>query len=244
MEMLKTLWKFIKNAKYMKGFNQKTIATFSSIENPVGDYHVMTLKPAPGFSWETGEHIILRIPNNEALEKDYKVLSISSTKEEGNLLFGFRTGKETSPFKKALMSLKEGDPLSVQGAFGWFRVRDDSSPIVMFAGGIGVTPIRALVKELANSQTRPIHIVFSSMDYYLFDNEIQDIVDKNPSMTLHKVSTPEETQDRLTKLALEYKNQAYYFLSASPAVVDSVAKLLRSKGIASKRLIDDSMKGY
>lgn len=159
-------------------------------------------------------------------------------------MFGTKTGKETSAFKKALLSLKPGDSVSVQGAFGWFRVRDEHSPIVLFAGGLGITPVRALVKELAHSQTRPIHIVHSSPDFYLFGDEIQDIVDNNPSMLLHKVSAREETQVRLAELAGQYGNQAYYYMSASPGVIDSVAELLRSKGVSGSRLIDDTMRGY
>ena len=134
--------------------------------------------------------------------------------------------------------------MSLQGAFGWFRLRDEHSPIVLFAGGVGVTPVRALVKELARSQTRPIHIVYSSNGFYLFGEEMKLIVDGNPAMSLYLVSTPEETQSKLSDLAGQYGNQAYYYMSASPSVIDSVAKLLRSKGVLGNRLIDDTMRGY
>ncbi len=104
--------------------------------------------------------------------------------------------------------------------------------------------MRALVKELAHSQARPVHIVYSSSDFYLFGDEIEDIVDNNPSMTLYSAADREETQVQLAKLTDKYGNQAYYYMSSSPGVLDSVAKLLKSKGISGKRLIDDTMKGY
>ena len=184
------------------------------------------------------------MPDQAELKNDYRIFSIASIQEEGILLFGTRTGKETSLFKKSLLALKAGAPVSIQGAFGWFRIRDEHSPIVLFAGGVGITPVRALVKELANSKTRPIHIVYSSSDYYLFNDELQAISDNNPTIVLHKVSSREETQQQLSTLAGQYGNQAYYYMSASTAVIDSVAKLLRSKGISGSRLIDDTMKGY
>lgn len=244
MDTLKTLWKFIKNARYLKGMTRRTVATVVSIENPQEDYYVITLKPAGGFSWNAGEHVMLRLPDHKEIRNEYRMLSIASIQQEGLLLFGTRTGKKTSAFKKVLLSLKPGSPVLVQGAFGWFRVRDEHSPIVLFAGGVGVTPVRALVRELAQSRTRPIHIVYSSSDFYLFGDEIQAVADNNPSMSLYRVSTPEETQACLTKLAVQYGNQAYYYMSASPAVIDSVAKLLRSKGVSGSRLIDDTMRGY
>lgn len=244
MDTLKTIWKFIKNARYLKGMMHKTVATVVSIENPYEDYYTIALKPAEGFLWNAGEHVMLRLPDHEEVKKEYRIFSIAAIQEEGVLLFGTRTGKETSAFKKTLLSLKPGEPASVQGAFGWFRIRDEHSPIVLFAGGVGITPVRALVKELAHSQSRPIHIVYSSSDYYLFGDEIRDIADNNPTMTLYAVSTPEETQAKLSELASQYGKQAYYYMSASPAVIDSIAKLLRSKGISRSRLIDDTMRGY
>ncbi len=187
---------------------------------------------------------MLRLPGHPSIKGQNRIFSIASIEDEGVMLFGTRTGKEASDFKKVLLNLKPGDEVSIQGAFGWFRIRDEHSPIVLFAGGVGITQVRAVVKELANNQNRRIDIVFSSQDYYLFGDEIQEIADKNPSMTLYKVSSPEETQSRLAEFAEKYGDQAYYYMSASPRVVESVSKLLRSKGIAGKRLIDDTMRGY
>ena len=145
---------------------------------------------------------------------------------------------------KELLSFKPGDLVSVQGPFGWFRIRDEHSPIVLCAWGVGITPVRALVKNLAYSQTRPIHIVYSSVDIYLFGKEIQNIVNHNLSMSLYMVSTPNETKAQLAELAGQYGDQAYYYLSSSPSVIESVAMLLHSKGVSSSRLIDDTMRGY
>lgn len=244
MDTLKTLWKFLKNIRYLKGMTQKTEATVVSIENPHGDYYIIALKPSDGFSWNAGEHVMLRLPNHEGIKGEYRIFSIASITQEGILLFGTRTGKEISAFKKVLLSLNSGDSVSVQGAFGWFRIRDEQSPIVMFAGGVGITPVRALVKKLAKDTRRPIHIVYSSSDYYLFGDEIEAIVEKNPSMSLYLVSSREEAEERLRTLVSEYGNKAYYYISASPSVINSVAKLLKSKGVSGNRMIDDTMKGY
>ena len=223
---------------------KKSVATFISIENPHSDYYVIKLQPEAGYTWNAGEHVMMRLPGHASINGQYRMFSIASIPEDGVLLFGIRTGKEVSDFKKVLINLNPGDPVAIQGAFGWFRIRDDQSPIVLFAGGVGITPVRAVVKELAHNQNRPIDIVFSSQDYRLFGDELQEIADNNPSMNLHKVSSPEETQSRLSELAEKYGDQAYYYMSASPRVVESVSKLLRSKGIAGKRLIDDTMRGY
>lgn len=244
MGFFNTIGNFIKNAKYLKGMTKKSVATFISIENPHSDYFMIKLQPEAGFTWKAGEHVMMRLPGQPSIKGQYRMFSIASITEEEVLLFGIRTGKEVSDFKKVLINLNPGDEVSIQGAFGWFRIRDEQSPIVLFAGGVGITPVRSVVKELAQNQNRPIDIVFSSQDYYLFGDEIQEIADKNSSMNLHKVSSPEETQSRLSELAEKYGDKAYYYMSASPRVIESVSKLLQSKGIAGKRLIDDTMRGY
>ncbi|HIT90039.1 MAG TPA: FAD-dependent oxidoreductase [Candidatus Merdenecus merdavium] len=243
-EVFVTLWKFITNAPYLKGMTRKTDANVISIENPYGDYYIVKLKPSDGLMWNAGEHAFVRLPGIEELKKEYRLFSIASIQKEEVLMIGTRTGEKKSKFKEAMLSMKPGDPVSIQGPYGWFRIRDDSSPIVMFAGGVGITPIRALIKELAESKSRPINIVYSSNDFYLFDDEIQEIVDRNPSMTLHKTKTREESSKKIEQLAREYGDKGYYYISASPKVIESVSKLLRSNKIAKKRIIDDTFNGY
>ena len=164
MDTLKMLWGFIKNARYLKGMTRKTVAAVVSAENPHGDYHTIALKPADGFTWNAGEHVMLRLPDHEEVKKEYRIFSIASIQEEGVLLFGTRTGKETSAFKKALLSLKPGAPVSVQGSFGWFRVRDEHSPIVLFAvfviygfSGYGVYIWRRM-------KGKPVSVISTSTD--------------------------------------------------------------------------------
>ena len=244
MEAIKTLWKFISNARYLKGIGNKSQARLLSIDNPWGDYYVLKLEPAQGFSWEPGQHLMLSIADNKDLKREFRMLSIASIEEERVLLFATRTGQKASDFKEALLSLEPGSILNLRGGFGWFRVRDDSSPLVIWAGGVGITPVRALVKELAQSQSRPIHILHSSSDFYLFSEEIEELVSTNPSMSFYKLAGRQEVEERLEGLAKTYGNQAYYFVSGSPSLLASVARLLRSQGVAGKRIIDDSMRGY
>lgn len=234
----------IKNARYLKGMTNKSEARIISIKNPHDDYYVITLKPAEGFHWEAGEHVMVKLPNHPEVKKEYRMLSIASLPEEGVIMFGTRTRHRPSEFKKVLLSLLPDDVVAMQGAFGWFRIRDDVSPIVIYAGGVGITPVRPVLKELEKAPARPVHVVYASSDYYLFEKEIREVVDRNPMMSLDMVSTAEESQAILARLAEQYGNKAYYFVSSSPAIIDSVSKLLKGKGISGKRLIDDAMRGY
>lgn len=241
---LKELWKFIKNGRYLKGMLRKSEAEIISVENPAEDYYVVKLKIEPGFNWNPGEHAMFRLPAKNVEGVDYRIFSVASVPEEGYILLGMRIGKKISSFKKELLSMQKGEKVSITGPFGWFRIRDNVSPMVMFASGVGVTPIRSLLKYLANDKSRQIEIVYASNSYYLFGEEIEQIVQNNSRMTLYKTVTPEETQEKLAELASKYGDTAYYYISGAPGVLESIRNLLHTKGVENKRIIDDTLKGY
>ena len=241
---IKELWKFVKNGKYLKGMFRKSEAEVISVENPAEDYYVVKLKTEPGVTWMPGEHAMYRLPSKNVEGVDYRIFSIASIPKEGFMLLGTRAGEQISSFKKELISMQQGEKVFITGPFGWFRIRDNVSPLVLFASGVGITPIRSLLKQLENDTGRPVEIVYASSSYYLFEEEIKEIVQNNLIMSLHKTVTAEETQEKMEQLAAIYGNAAYYYISGSPAVLESIRCLLQAKGIKNNHIIDDTLKGY
>jgi len=227
-----------------KGLFKKSIVTIESIENTYGDYYQIKMKAEVGMSWKPGEHGIFKLPNNEVEGKNYRAFSVASVAEEGIMMLGMRTGKEISSFKKNLISMKKGDKVAIRGPFGWFKVQDTSSPIVMVAGGVGITPIRALLKQLEKDTARPVELLYASTDYYLFDDEIQAIVSGNKKITLHKTQSNEETSTTLATLVSKYKGDAYYFVSGSQGFIGAIKKQITETGVKGKRVINDPFLGY
>src|SRR3989344_2828440 len=71
-----------------------------------------------------------------------RILSISSSPTEDFVMLTYKTG--ISSFKKMLEKVKIGDLFSSSHPAGTV-VMDNSSPIVMIAGGIGITPHRYMI---------------------------------------------------------------------------------------------------
>lgn len=228
----------------ISGVFHKTIATVDSIENLYDDYYTVRLIPAPGVTWTPGEHGIFRLPLRDVKALNWRPFSIASIPGEGVILIGTRTGKEMSPFKRRFLHLEKGSPVKLNGPFGWFKVKDATSPLVLFASGVGITPIRAILMSLRQDTSRDIDIVYASGGRYLFGEEIEAIVRENPRMTLYKTTDPGSTQAQLSALAEKHGDRAYYFISAAPGVIGSVRKHLRGRGIRGKRIIDDTFWGY
>lgn len=228
----------------LKGIFKTSILTMVKVENKYGDYYQITMKPESGVTWNPGEHGIFKLPDAKVKGKKWRVFSIASIPKEGVMIIGTRTGKDISSFKKALIAMKEGDQVSIRGPFGWFKVQDASSPMVMVAGGVGITPIRALLKQLEKDQARPIEVLYSSSDYHLFDDDIQAMASKNKKIVIHKTHSREETQAALASLVAKYKGQAYYFLSGSQPFIKGIKKQITGSGVKGNRVINDPFIGY
>lgn len=227
----------------MKGVIKKGEFSVESIENLSGDYYTVKLKNDADITWVPGEHGIFTLPGKKIEGRKFRLFSVASIPEEGFILIGTRTGKEISSFKKAFLTMVPNEKVALRGPFGWFKIQDETSPIVIFAGGVGITPIRALLKQMEFNTDRPIEVVYSSSGYHLFGNEIENMVMNNPMFQLYKMASREETAVKLDELVDHYGNAAYYYNSGSPAVLRSVKKRYRKKGIKKNRIISDLLIG-
>lgn len=83
-----------------------------------------------------------------------RTFSIASSPSDAPRLL-FATRMSQSAFKRSLVEAAAGADLEVDGPYGSFTLhRNVKRPAVFFAGGIGVTPFRSLVKD-ATERTLP-----------------------------------------------------------------------------------------
>lgn len=222
----------------------KSKAKFISAENIAADYWIIKLKPIEGLFWKPGEHGIFTIPNKNVRGRKWRVFSVASIPEEGHILIGTRTGKDVSSFKKVLTSLKTGDEVNVRGPFGWFVLQDLKTPIVMVCSGVGITPVRALFKEIEKGNNRFIYLIHASNDHHLFREDITSIARKDEKITLKYTTKGNEIRTELRKAILDKGNNAYYYVTGSPKVMRRVIKQLKDEGIKGRKIINDPFFGY
>jgi len=228
----------------LKGLLKKSELEVESVENPFGDYYILKLKNNEGMTWRAGEHGIFTLPNNSVEGKKWRAFSVASIPEEGVMMIGTRIGEKISSYKKNLTSLKKNDKVSVRGPFGWFYLQDDTTHLVMIASGVGITPIRALLKELEKGNNRQVDIIYAAEKYYLFEEEIKLMVAKDPKINLNFTESTEETQAEIKAITKQLGNGAYYYISGSPNMIKSTKKLIQSEGVKGKQILNDPFFGY
>lgn len=230
--------------KDFKGIRNTFETKFISATNVDSDYYVVELEKPEGLKWIPGQHALFTLPSRNVDGKKFRGLSIASTPKEGVILLGTRTGKETSSFKKEFLSLKPGEPVKVRGPFGGFTLKDNTTPVVLISLGVGVTAIRALLVKLEHQHDREVNVIYSSNDFYMFKNRIDEVINHNKTFNIEYTKSIDETVKAINIQAEKYSNTAYYYISGPSKAIKSVQKQLKEIGIKKDRILNDPFFGY
>lgn len=200
---------------------------------------------AIGLTWRPGEHGIFSFPQKRVQGKTWRGFSISSIPSEKVIRIATHISDTPSDFKRVLKELKVGESIQIRGPFGWFYRRDEMTPVVMVAGGVGITPIISMAKEYAEKPNQSdVEIIYASPREHLFKDELIEIEQKNPKVVTTFVHKSDEVQDLLRQVISKRKNEAFYYLSGSPAFIKSLKQTMRQQGIKGSRIIADVYLGY
>jgi ferredoxin-NADP reductase len=235
---------YVLQIKDNKGGYNMPKGKIKSIVNPFDDYYIISMTREEDLKWLPGQYGVFKLDRDIEGDRSQRVFSFASIVEEDEIILGTRTGPTTSKFKEIFLNLESGAEIEIKGPMGHFTLRDNDEPIVMIAGGVGITPIRGLFKELEKGNSRRVDLVYSSMDHYLFLEDLESVANEDDKIAVHTVTTPESTQLEIRRLTQEHKNQAMYYISGSPGLIKAIKALLFEEGIEEDRIIFDSFVGY
>lgn len=105
-------------------------------------------RPA-GYSFAAGQWLLLTLPTAEGDQT--KTFTIASAPADGHL--EVTTRLSGSAFKNRLAELAPGDAVSIGGPGGRLRLPADAATMVFLAGGVGITPVRSLVRDAVGAGT-------------------------------------------------------------------------------------------
>lgn len=227
---------------YITMFNKHVITLTQIIqESPTIYSFIFThRKPLP---WKAGQHGVFYFPHTKIVGKTWRPFSIASSSHEGVIRISTIITNTPSDFKRQLQLLTLGDTLMMNGPFGEFHTSKETHQIVGIAGGIGITPFRAILTAISLGiiTDTKITLIYSAVDMYTFKEEI-DTLAKHPSIEVIYTNTPEEVNGALDAQVALHHNSAHYFISGSPRMISAIKKSLKEKGV--KKIVNDPFKGY
>jgi ferredoxin-NADP reductase len=112
-------------------------------------------EPESLLDYQAGQYLQCQLPHPDADARGVsRSFTIASAPGEPFLRLTTRLSTKPSTFKQALAGLRPGGVLEASGPFGQFVYTETDTPAVMIAGGIGITPFRAMLADLADRKVR------------------------------------------------------------------------------------------
>ena len=168
----------------------------------------------------------------------------------------FTTHVRQSDFKQALDRLKEGHEMRMQAPFGQFVLNEEKPEVVFLTGGIGITPVRSILRTLADGASDRRIVLFygnRSPETAVFLDELNQLDDQLPYLrVVHVFSQPGEDwqgpRGHITGelLAEELNDLAgwSWYISGPPSMVEQLRSVLRERAVPEDSIVTEDFLGY
>lgn len=204
--------------------------------------HLVTEKPE-GYSFKPGQATLVSI-DKENQRENKRPFTFTSLPEEDHLEFVIKIYPSHEGVTDEIDDLKEGDHLIIEDPWGAIEFKGKGTFI---AGGAGVTPFVAILKDQARRQSEAVNqFIFSNktkQDLFLSD-EIKTWTGDNLLLTFTDEDVQGFAHDRVDKDFLEQRiedqNQYFYICGPSEMVKD-VAADLEELGVAEHNIVTEDL---
>ncbi len=214
-------------------------------------------KPEQAFTFIPGQYMewtLSGVPYDSRGNR--RTLTIASSPTEDTVQLGIKYADRSSAYKSTLSQMQLGDEIYASQLAGNFTLDAASTDkLVFIAGGIGITPIRSMIKYLVDTnQHRDIILLYvvpvaSELAYAKdFIEARQYGVTIKPIVTREATNMPgvinaKFTKDLLLKCVPDYDERTFY-ISGPSAMVDGSKRYLHQLDVPHARIKTDHFTGY
>jgi glycine betaine catabolism B len=210
---------------------------------------------AEGVTYEAGQFffITIKIYGKDAF---HHFTFSSSPTEKGYIEFSKRITDHE--FSQALSVMKPGEWAHIRGPSGTFTLPQNKQKLAFLSGGIGITPLRSMLRYIADSgQSWDVILLYGNPTYE--EIAFRDELDKLSAMRFglrveHVLSGPDFpsdwkgkkgfiNKDLVAEVIQDYKERLFY-LSGPPKMVTNLEGQLTSLNITQEKIKRDSFTGY
>lgn len=204
--------------------------------------------PDHSFQWQAGQFLHYVLPHTDADEReDDRYFTIASAPQEKNVRLTARFSNGTgSTFKRALQTLPFGATIEAGELGGEFVIDDPARECIFIAGGIGITPFRAMLVDL---DRRGVDIkatlLYSNRDNdIVFKRQLDELARKHPHFHIQYVISPDHLDKRVLAPVVKASPDALFFISGPEPMVQALGKTLAELGLPEDRIKQDCFPGY
>jgi len=205
-------------------------------------------KPAESLRWKAGQFIYYKLPHKDPDNRGIiRHFTISSAPYEKNIRLTTKfTKNKGSSFKKALLKLEPGDRLELFAQEGNLTIEDTGSKYIFIAGGIGITPFRAILLDLARKRKIGDIVFFYGTDKHniVFKDLMEELSSRNPGLSVEYVFSPKKIDYKLLEKNIADLYDKLFLISGPMAMIKKIRDSLVDGGIEEHRIKTDFFSGY
>lgn len=199
------------------------------------------------FRFRAGQYVQLCIPNPSRNDVKGNCREFSIASSPGNtaeLVFVFRNSE--SAFKRSLLELPLGGMVQVEGPFGLFTLpRIAEAPVVLIAGGIGITPFMSMVRYVGEGNLPHTLTLLSanhSVERAVYRTALRELEATHSRFHFREVfgrMTPEFIRDS----APDFLRSVFY-LAGPPSMVADIRQALTALAVPEDNILAEEFVGY
>jgi ferredoxin-NADP reductase len=157
-----------------------------------------------------------------------------------------RFASKSSSFKKALKNLGRGDAVEAHDLEGDFVVDDSKKRFVFIAGGIGITPFRAILLDLDyNKKPLNVQLLYANRDNdFPYRKELEALRTRHPEFRIDYVVGPNRTDEKSIPQLVPDIEKPMLYVSGLEPMVESMDETLKKIGVPEQRIKNDFFPGY
>ena len=154
------------------------------------------------------------------------------------------TIKDLGDHSRAARDIKPGTRVFVEGPYGAFTAGRATQPhIVMVGGGVGITPIRAMMEEFKNGVQLDVFYRVSRPEELILQDELDYLVaNSNGSIRVHYLVGSRKQYPMTAQFIESYAPRAAdsdFYICGPEALVETVRKAAADLGVPKNRFHDE-----
>jgi ferredoxin-NADP reductase len=222
--------------------------TFSHSENITPSIKTLWFKPEAPVRYQAGQftelHLEHESPDDRGIRRWF---TLSSSPTEPLVAITTKFVDNGSSFKGTLSAIQPGVPLKLADPMGDFVLpKDTSIPLTFVAGGMGISPVRSIVKWLLDTgESRDVQIIYSASqpEDLAFDELFKSSGFKYTTVVTNSENSSRLTTERILDLG-NFKNNGLIYLSGPEIMIETLNGDLIAAGIDDQRIVPDFFPGY
>ncbi|HZQ60322.1 MAG TPA: FAD-dependent oxidoreductase [Casimicrobiaceae bacterium] len=212
-----------------------------------------------GFDFVAGQYVDMSLiaPREQDPAGNLRSFSIASAPGDDELVFATRM--RATPFKRELAALPEGSAVSIAGPSGDLVLDDDPRPVVLVAGGIGITPFRSMLRDAAHRASgRDITLIYGNRtpQACAFMTELDGLRARLAGLrVVHCMSEPEQAQppwtgergfitEKLLARHVADASEPVFYVVGPPAMTAAMRDTLMNFGVDEEAVRVEEFAGY